>query len=104
VSLQLGSRTAVLEGVVTVEDAEPLAAWLRRTSAPRVNLRRCTHVHTAVLQCLLAGRVTVSVAPTDPFLKTWVLPLVERTAPADEPAPAEEPALATVSTDPEEAR
>ncbi len=29
--LMLGSRTAVLEGAVTVEEAEPLAAWLRET-------------------------------------------------------------------------
>jgi hypothetical protein len=85
VSLQLGSRTAVLEGVVTVEEAEPLADWLRRTSAPRVNLRKCTHLHTAVLQCLLAAGVTISVPPADPFLRTWVLPLVERSSPAEEP-------------------
>jgi hypothetical protein len=90
VPLQLGSRTAVLEGVVTVEDAEPLAAWLRRTTSPRVNLRRCTHLHTAALQCLLVGGVKVSVAPSDDFLRTWVLPLLA-TVPAAgdlDPSPA----------------
>jgi hypothetical protein len=98
VSLQLGSRTAVLEGVVTVEDAEPLAAWLRTTRDPRVNLRRCTHVHTAVLQCLLAAGVTVSVPPADPFLKAWVLPLV---APSSQ---GEAPDLAAVPSSAEEDR
>ena len=97
-SLQLGSRTAVLEGVVTVDEAEPLAAWLRETSAPRVNLRRCTHLHTAVLQCLLAAGARVSVPPADPFLRTWVLPLVEAQTPAGTPVPA------GCSTDPEEDR
>ena len=86
--LQLGSRTAVLEGVVAVEDAEPLAAWLRTTSGPRVNLRRCTHLHTAVLQCLLAGGVKVSVPPADPFLRTWVVPLLEPPTAEDHDVPA----------------
>ena len=90
-SLQLGSRTAVLVGVVTVDEAEPLAAWLRTTTSPRVNLRNCTHLHTAVLQCLLAGGVKVSVPPSDPFLKTWVLPLVESRTPAETPVPAGHP-------------
>ena len=83
--LQLGSQTAVLEGVVTVEDAEPLAAWLRRTTTPRVNLRRCTHLHTAALQCLLAGGVKVSVPPSDDFLRRWILPLLTTVAAAGAP-------------------
>ncbi|NHC15281.1 hypothetical protein [Motilibacter deserti] len=78
--LQLGSRTAVLEGTVTVEEAEPLAAWLRQTAGPRVNLRDCSHLHTAALQALLAARVKVSVLPADAFLRAWVAPLLERFA------------------------
>jgi hypothetical protein len=88
VPLQLGSRTAVLTGVVTAEDAEPLAAWLRTRGTARtpgrVNLGACTHVHTAVLQVLLAARVELSVPPVDPFLR-------DRIAPALEPAPRREP-------------
>lgn len=84
--LMLGSRTAVLEGAVTVEDAETFTAWLRQTPAARVNLRKCTHLHTAVLQAMLAAGVKVSVPPTDPFLTTWVLPLLERLSPAEDDA------------------
>ncbi len=87
--LMLGSRTAVLEGAVTVEEAEPLAAWLRETSGARVNLRKCTHLHTAVLQSLLASGVKVSIPPADPFLRTWVLPLLGGVSPTADPLFAE---------------
>lgn len=78
--LQLGSHTAVLNGVITVEDAEPLTAWLRATPVARVNLRDCTHLHTAALQALLAARVKVSVLPTDVFLRVSVAPTLQRLA------------------------
>lgn len=94
--LQLGSRTAILAGVVTVEDTESLATWLRtrgssRTPA-RVNLAAATHLHTSVLQALMAGRVQVSVPPTDPFLQTWVAPLLAPTPPKLPGTPADEDA------------
>ncbi len=76
--LQTGSRTAILSGIVTVEEAEPLTAWLRATPAPRVNLRDCTHLHTSALQGLLAAQVKVSVQPVDIFLRLWVAPMFER--------------------------
>ena len=99
--LQLGSRTARLTGVVTVEDAEPLAVWLRaragaRTPA-RVDLGTCTHLHTAVLQVLLAAHVQVTVPPVDPFLRDWVAPLLQ-------PAPRRPEQAAVPGKDPREAR
>lgn len=78
--LQLGDDTAVLTGIIAVEETEPLAAWLRAhgTLRPpaRVDLGGCLHLHTAVLQALLAAKVQVSVPPTDPFLQEWVAPLL----------------------------
>ena len=83
--LQLGRRTAVLTGTVTVDEAEPLATWLRATGQARVDLAACDHLHTAVLQTLLAARVKVAVEPADEFLRSWVLPLLDahRPGPAD---------------------
>ena len=78
--LQLGDGTAVLTGIITIEETEPLAAWLRAhgTVRPpaRVDLGGCLHLHTAVLQALLAAKVQVSVPPADPFLQEWVAPLL----------------------------
>jgi hypothetical protein len=85
--LHLGSREAVLAGVVPIDDAETLAGWLRtrgRADTPaRVDLAGCTHLHTAVLQVLLSARVQLEVPPADPFLKAWVVPLLD---PVPDPA------------------
>lgn len=75
--MHLGKRTATLTGPISVEDVEPLIAWLGDTRRPAVNLRRCTHLHTAILQALLAARVQVSAPPADPFLLAWILPILK---------------------------
>lgn len=75
--LKLGSCTAVLEGTVSVEDAEPLTAWLRTTPDAWVDLQDCTHLHTAALQALMVAGAQVSVAPVDPFLRMWIASTLE---------------------------
>lgn len=67
---------ATLSGVITVDDAEPLAQWLRETSRPKVRLIRCTHLHTAAFQALLAARPVITGLPTEPFLARWIMPLL----------------------------
>ena len=79
-ALDLAPTLATLSGAVGVEEAEPLAAWLRETADPAVDLESCTHLHTAALQALLAAGVTIAVAPEDPFLATHVLPALLRAA------------------------
>jgi hypothetical protein len=61
-------KYAALEGVVSVEDAETLAQWLRTQSRPAVHLARCEHLHAAALQVLLALQPRVMAAPGDPWL------------------------------------
>jgi hypothetical protein len=113
--VSLSESTATLTGVVTVEDAEPLAQWLRSAadaSGPSdmsqpadrpqpsglcVLMADCTHLHTAALQALLAGRPRLGSAPTDPFLARWVAPLLAEGT-ASDPADATEP---TDPTDPD---
>jgi hypothetical protein len=74
--VSLSESTATLTGVVTVEDAEPLAQWLRSSTGLTVLMADCTHLHTAALQALLAGRPTLGSVATDPFLARWVTPLL----------------------------
>ena len=74
--LELGETTATLSGVVTVDEVEQLAGWLRATARPRVNLRRCTHLHTAAFQAMVRFRPKVTAAPADAFLAERVLPLL----------------------------
>jgi hypothetical protein len=74
--LELSETTATLSGVVTVDEVEPLAAWLRVTDKPKVNLRRCNHLHTGALQALLLFQPRITSAPAEAFLATQVLPLL----------------------------
>jgi len=57
-----------LDGVVGVEDAEPLLQQLREMPLPAVDLSNCTHLHAAGLQVLLAVRPRLVAPPVDPFL------------------------------------
>jgi hypothetical protein len=74
--LELHEATATLIDVVSVDEVEELAAWFRATDKPRVNLKRCTHLHTGALQAMLLFRPKVSAAPADMFLADQVLPLL----------------------------
>lgn len=58
-------KHAALEGFVSVEDAEPLAQWLRKQAAPAVHLGKCEQVHGAVLQVLLALQPRLVAPPAD---------------------------------------
>ena len=75
-SVAFTETVATLTDVVGVDDAEPLAQWLRTTLRPRVKLAGCTHLHTSALQALLAAQPTIASALTDPFLARWVGPLL----------------------------
>lgn len=76
-ALELRDRTATIVDVLTVEEVEPFVGWLRSTDRPRVNLRRCTHLHTGAVQALLVFRPKVSAPPADHFLACHVLPLLD---------------------------
>ncbi|MEU8243277.1 hypothetical protein AB0C07_33895 [Actinoplanes missouriensis] len=74
--LELHDDSATLVGVVTVDEVEQLAGWLRAAKRPRVSLSRCNHLHTGALQALLLFKPKISAAPKDAFMATQVLPLL----------------------------
>lgn len=67
---------AVFDAACTVEEAVPLTEWLEATPSPTVDLSRCTTLHTALLQALLAANATLAAEPEDAFLRRWVAPLL----------------------------
>ncbi|MCB1741037.1 MAG: hypothetical protein KDK91_11755 [Gammaproteobacteria bacterium] len=71
--LKVGAR---FKGASEVDDAERLLAWLQERPDARINLRDCTHLHSAVLQVLLAARPKVSIPPDDERLASWLMPLM----------------------------
>lgn len=54
---------AVLRGVCAIEEAEELLAWLGDNPKGKVNLHGCEHLHTALVQVLMAARPVVSAMP-----------------------------------------
>ena len=65
-----------LRGACPVEDAEPLLSLLQGNSGLHIDLRASGHLHTAVIQVLLAFRPVVVGPAADPFVETWLRPIM----------------------------
>lgn len=65
-----------LDGVCTVEEAETLFSWTQEHPDAAINLAGCDHVHTAVLQVLMAVRPKISAGPTNPAVRDWLMPII----------------------------
>lgn len=63
----------VLEGKCPVEDAEPLLQLLQSTPAAHCDLTRCSHLHTAVVQVILAARPPLIGPCGDAWVEQWIL-------------------------------
>ncbi|CDH46876.1 MAG: hypothetical protein IPL59_00650 [Candidatus Competibacteraceae bacterium] len=70
-------NVACFKEVCTVEEAELLLQWLQDQPRGKVKLKECTHVHTAIVQVLLAARVMVTLPPADPDLARWLMPVLQ---------------------------
>ena len=73
-SVRLNGNVIVLEGPCRVEDAEPLLGWLQADGSCVVDLTAAEHLHTAVVQVLLAAGRPLSGQPEGEFLRRWVAP------------------------------
>jgi len=77
VSVRRDNGVIALEGDCHVEDAERLAALLEAQADPLVDLAQCRHLHGALLQVLLWYRPKITGAPVDPFLRGWIVPILD---------------------------
>ena len=64
--------TILLEGSCSVEDAETLLQLLQATPDASVDWTRCAHLHTAVLQLVLAARPERIGPCGDPWVRQWI--------------------------------
>jgi hypothetical protein len=65
-----------IDGVCGVDEAMPLLEFLQTHGATRIDMRTCTHVHSAALQVLMVVAVRVAVLPEEEFLNRWLTPLL----------------------------
>lgn len=75
--IRFGKNSVTLEGACTVEEALPLLEYLQEHGKAKVAMRTCTHLHSAVLQVLMATRPTLSSVPEDEFLALWLVPALK---------------------------
>jgi hypothetical protein len=75
--LRAEAEALCLEAECGVEEAPALLAQLAVPLPPGVDLRACTHLHTALLQVLLACRPRVVAPPDDAFLASWLMPVLQ---------------------------
>lgn len=64
--------TVGLQGVCTIEDAEPLLKWLLVHPGGKVQIKDCVNMHAAVLQTLIAGKAKCIGTPSDAGLGAWI--------------------------------
>lgn len=62
-TLEYRDNEVVCTGIVGVEDAEVLLAWLQERSGVHIDFSGCTHMHPANIQVLMAASVLVAAWP-----------------------------------------
>jgi hypothetical protein len=62
---------AVLDGICGIAETETLLSWLQSHPQGPVDVTRCEHAHTAILQVLLAVGPTVVGIDADADADTW---------------------------------
>lgn len=65
-------------GNASVADAEPVLAALHAGPDRRIDLSEASHLHSAVIQILLALRPNIIGTPAYPFFNTRILPMLDR--------------------------
>jgi hypothetical protein len=84
-ALRRSRRTVHIEGECGVEEALALVELLAGPAPLTVDLTRCTHLHTALVQVLAAGTRRRIMPPQDEFLARWLMPFL---APVSAEVPA----------------
>jgi hypothetical protein len=64
--------TIVLHGSCPVDEAEQLQRMLLSDPSAKVDWSQCNHLHSAVLQIVLAARPTLTASCGDPFVDRWI--------------------------------
>lgn len=76
-SVRVVNGVILLEGRCRIEEAETLLGYLLEDADRQVDLSACDALHSAIVQILMATRPRIAGKPVDPFLCTYVVPLLE---------------------------
>ena len=70
--MELSETVAILTGICEVAEAETLLAWLQAHPQGPVDVSRCEHAHTAIVQVLMAARPTLVCGPAGSDGGPWL--------------------------------
>jgi hypothetical protein len=76
-TVRLSDRVIVLEGDCPVDEAEALLDLLLANPNAPVDWTACGQLHSSLVQVLLAARPAILGVPENPFLRTWIVPMVQ---------------------------
>ncbi|CAL8978154.1 hypothetical protein RHODGE_RHODGE_00042 [Rhodoplanes serenus] len=79
--LRFDEGNVVFEGACMVEEALGLAEHWRAVPPGIADLSACTYLHTALLQVIAAAAPAEVVAPADPRLARWIMPVLSPASP-----------------------
>ncbi len=71
-SIEYNGDTAVFMETVSVDEAESFLEWITEHKNVSADLSKCVHVHTAVLQVLMASDIRIDKLPEDRDLNSWI--------------------------------
>jgi len=71
-AIKYKKNKALFRDLVSVEEAEALLEWLQKTKHAIIDFTEASHIHTAVIQVLLAGDITVAAWSKSPQLQQWL--------------------------------
>lgn len=75
--IEFKKNRAIFRDEATVEEAENLLEWLQTRPSAKADLSACSHIHTANLQVLMAGKIAVSSWPKNAELRAWLEPALK---------------------------
>lgn len=61
--IEFKKTVAVFGADCTIEDAEALLEWLLEHPKGKLNLKKCTQCHTAVVQVMMAAKPALTAQP-----------------------------------------
>ena len=76
----MGVQYGIIENIIeidescTVEDAETLLQLVLEHNDSMIDASRCTHIHTAAMQVLLAAKPKFRDLPEDEFIRQFLAP------------------------------
>ncbi|MET0026914.1 MAG: hypothetical protein ABW101_04705 [Candidatus Thiodiazotropha sp.] len=71
-TIEFKKTVAVLDGICAIEEAETLLEWLLENPKGKLNLKQCEHMHTSILQVLMAVGPSLSAPPANEQVKALI--------------------------------